>query len=435
MRLVEAIPVLLAILWPLFRMVGWHRNRDVATVFVIAAGLAITLVLLAGAARWPLAPIIVLLIAWEIQAVGIMVGDMPQPSTSRTPQVVYGVLLLVLVLPSAVLPLLLLPQVPPIAGSGPYQVGTRMLAVRDTGGVNADSPRDEVTARIWFPGEPQADQRAVGASPTEVAIEPALASALFGRPWGWTVRGVSRTPIRAFTPMRLLTKQREFPVVLVSHLEAGNPLPLRRVAVALASHGFVVVEPVLSGSFEASAIMEPGQHRAVPPATASEETWRVLEAIRSLAATGSGDPLAGRLRTDQVGWVGLGSAEAVGRALADSGAVVALVSLDPAEGSVPLLDGIPELRLERVGRPAAAGSRQMRTAMAGTMPIDFTDLGRWSPILLRQSGRGGWVPAARMEAWIQGWTLAFLGVHLTGLPTDSLRALSSRFPGTTISLP
>ena len=210
---------------------------------------------------------------------------------------------------------------------------------------------------------------------------------------------------------------------------------LQRLAVSLASHGYVVVEPQGNEAlpilrFDAGSVGIAAQRDDLV-----QEGRSLLAGLRAVAAVGSGDPLAGRLVVDQVGWVGLGAWVEAGRALAATGDVVALVAI-AAEADLPAtIDGPAELRLERVGAPTAAGGTTIRTAMPGARSLDFTDLGRWSPLILRWAGRGGFVAAARMEAWIQGWSVAFLGVHLEGVPLDSLRALPSRFPGTTVSFP
>lgn len=415
----EAALMVLATLWPVSRLAGWHRHRVVASIYVLVTVTAIALLLIAGAVRWALAPIVALLVVWEIQATGVMIGDLPPPATSRLPQLIFVVLLVGVVLPAILLPLVVLPRVVPIEGSGPHQVGIRDLVLEDTtdgapAGVQRSRP-----IRVWLPGEPEADLQRAGLAPEVVALEPFLADSLLGRRWGWTVRGVTRAALVAQAPMRLLTKQRDFPVVIVSLPEPWSPVLLRRLAVELASHGFVVAEAV----------------PPVPGSTPAMDAWWTWTQLRALAQVGSGDPYAGRLRTDQVGWVGIGATTGAGRILADSGTAAALVTLDPTDDSGAVLGGTPELRLEREGAPTAGGSRRIRTAMPGAMAIDFTDLARWSPWLLRQSGRGGWIAAARMEEWIQGWAAAFLGVHLVGLPADTLRALSSRFPGTTVSLP
>jgi len=434
MAAIEGALLLLASAWPLLRMLDWHRRRMVATIYVALAVGAITAMLLSGAGRWPLAPALLLLLIWEVQASSVMVGDIPAPASTRLPTVAYGAVLILLALPASLLPILLLPRVPPIEGSGPYLVGTRTLRLVDSISAVPDEVPPQVHVRLWYPGEPAPDLRPLERPAGLDSLERALAGDLLGRPWGLAVRGVTRAAVHAFAPMRLLTKQREFPVVVLSH-PPGNPLLLRRLAVNLASHGFMVVEPL----GDEAVPVHPSDAPEVGGAPKGEPIGRrgdaLLAGLRAVASVGSGDPLAGRLAVDQVGWVGLGSGVEAGRALAATGEVVALVAIASGEDPPPRIDGPAELRLEQVGAPAAAGGGTIRTAMLGAMPLDFTDLARWSPLLLRWSGRGGFVAAARMEAWIQAWSVTFLGVHLGTLPFDSLRALPPRFPGTAVSFP
>lgn len=425
MPVIEMAMVALAIAWPLLRLRGWHRHRVVAVVFVVAAIAAIALGLMTSALRWPLAPAVVLLLLWEIQATAIVVGDVPASPPTRVHQAVYAGFALLCV-PVGFLPLVALPAATAIDGSGPHLVGTRLLALSGFADTASTGGSDTLRVRAWYPGEPEADLRPIRGGEDLRALEPALALHLAGRPWGWLVRSVTRPPVVASEPMRLLTRQREYPVVLVATPARWQSLLLRRLTVELASRGFVVVE-----------VPAPASDRSGPaePSTDLPRLWRVIGGLRELAATSSGDGLAGRIRTSQVGWLELHGNGSAGRMLADSGAAVALVALDPLDDSRAELGGIPELRLEREGAPTAGGSARIRTAMPGALPIDFTDLARWSPWWLRRTGLGGWIAAARMEAWIEGWTTTFLGVHLAGLPTDSLEAQSSRHPGTMVSLP
>jgi predicted dienelactone hydrolase len=357
-----------------------------------------------------------------------MVGDTPPPRTSRRPQAAYGAILVLVAVPAALLPLLVLPRVPPIVGTGPYLVGVRDLSL------TASTGSRPIPVRLWFPGEPEADLRPLPESDSLGSFEVALARELIGQPWGHAVRGVTRATVHASTPMRLLSSRREFPVVVLARPK-GNLLLMRRLAVALASHGFVVVDPGARDPSIATLPWAMHDPTGAEHDSALQEAQALIEALRAIADVESGDPLAGRLLVDRVGWVGVGPSVAAGRSLAAAGPVAALVSIGAEAAGLSSLDAPPELRLEQVGAPTTAGGEMIRTAMPGSLPLDFTDLARWSPLLLRQAGRGGFIPAARMESWMQGWAATFFGVHLTGLPADSLRALSSRFPGTTVSLP
>ncbi len=433
MGVTEIALAVLACLWPLLRMAGWHRIRTIATAYVILAVVVLTLMLLVGAGRWPLAPAILLVLLWEVQASAVMVGDIPPPGDSRWPLVIYGMALVVLAVPAGLLALVVLPRVPPIVGTGPFMVGVRDVVIADSTGADSLAGR-QVPVRLWFPGEPESDLRPLGPPDSVEVLEAALAEQLFGRPWGRVVRGVTRARVGASTPMRLSSSRRDFPVVILARPD-GNPILFRRLAVHLASHGFLVAEPVGQerglGSlpWAADASGAPGGPADVGAAES------LVAGLRALGTPGSGDRLAGRLQLEQFGWVGVGPAVRTGRQLAAVGTVAALVAIGAAGPSSGELDAPPELLLEELGAPTIAGGATIRTAMPGAQPIDFTDLAWWSPFLLRRAGSGGFVPAARMEAWIQGWTTAFLGVHLAAVPGDSLRALASRFPGTTVSLP
>jgi len=433
---------LLVILWPLAGVLRLQRQPLFASAYSIAALIGVGLILILGLARLPLLPALVLLAFWEIRAVRIMVGDLP-PEPSRARRRLAGMLVLPLLVVAIGIPTWLLPRVSPSTPTGPFPVGVVDLVESDpTSGSEAGQSRT-LPIRVWYPGELEVNLSPAIRHRAPRELERDLAAALPGGVRPWMLRGLTRARVEAWQEPRLSTRQRRYPVVILSHGLPGTPALLVRLAAELASQGVVVVVPEHVGG-SLGTVLADGQHP--PPPTiglgqgaADSALWlegwaadgrRVLAAIRRWTAADSGGMFLGRLEVDRLGWVGQGIGGLTGEQLAGERSVSAVVMLDASPRGAGRLAGVPILavRGDRVQGEAACEPGPLCVVVPGAGPADFTDLARWSPVLLRRGGLGGDVSAGRMAALLQEWTVGFLGHHLLGKPVDVLTGLPARFP-------
>lgn len=87
MPILEAALGGLLLAWPVLKLAGWHRSRLVAAGFVMAALLTLAGLLAGDAMRRPLVPLLAMLAWWEVQAVNVMVGDIPAPGIALAARV------------------------------------------------------------------------------------------------------------------------------------------------------------------------------------------------------------------------------------------------------------------------------------------------------------------------------------------------------------
>lgn len=439
---------LLLIAWPLARLLGWHRSRLFAMGFSLAVVLWLALSLTLDLPRWPLVPALLLAIAWEIQAVSIMVGDVPLPARTRLARFAPATLGLLFVLPAVALPAWLLPRAPAFVPGGSFLVGVSDVTWADSTRREPDSQPHLVPVRLWFPAEPAPKPRRARRHRAMTAFESDLAVLLPGQRGPWIVRGLTRAPIPIFADMRLATRQRSYPVVILSHGVPGSPALLATLASELASRGYVVASPEHLGASLGSVLPD---GRYVPARVASLEpgstdpAWATLAAadgravLAGLEMLAGGDPagrFTGRLQLDEVGWVGQGSGAQAGALLAGEGLISALVALDPI-GDVSL--GEQETAVLVIGRDgtgprSGAGDAVFEVAIPGAGLADFSDLAWWSPPLLRRAGWGGTVPPRDAQAAIHRLTVAFLGARMRNEPAN-LRGLVDSLSGVRLAGP
>ncbi len=445
MPILEAALGGLLLAWPVLKLAGWHRSRLVAAGFVMAALLTLAGLLAGDAMRRPLVPLLAMLAWWEVQAVNVMVGDIPAPGIALAARVrrflLPAVVAAALVLWSAVV----LPASRISPSSGRFPVGVVDTAWTDSTRGLPDGGVRIIPVRLWYPGEREPGLERAGRHRAPAALELDLAPRLGIGRRPWAVRGLTRSAPTAFRQMRLSTSQRTYPVVVLSHGHGGSPALLAGLAAELASAGYVVVAPEHPGG-GLGVVLPDGRHLSPPadPDTGgSGGDWRdawigdgrvVLSGIAGLTGSGSSGRFTGRLELDRVAWVGQGRGAEAGAALAESGPFRALVELDPigpVQGG-----GLPRLRIVR-GDAAADQSDTpppvVSVRVPGAREADFTDLARWSPFLLRRAGLGGAVDAAGMESLVRRWTVAFLAVHLGDEDPRELPRLAGQFPWAAVS--
>lgn len=425
MPLLEALVAALAIAWPILRAAGWHTKPRMAARFVGVTLACVTALLVAGGMRWPLAPLLALVLIWEVQAVGIMIGDIPPPGRSRSWVVRLVLLFFLIIVPAVLVPAILLPAVPTVTSSGPFPVGAMDTVLVDS---DRDGAGRRLRVRLWYPAELDGRMGTIPRHPQPALLEQELGSALGLAGAPWMLRGISRGKLRTAASPRLSTRQRSYPAVILSHGLPGAAALLAELAMALASEGYVVMAPDHAGGSWGTAFDDgttvPVQVTGLQAGSAELQHWLsvweqdgrfLVDALHQMRAPTSGHFLSGRLLGEEIGWVGQGLGGVAGRSLATEGAFAAVVVLDPPAG-LPAGGGqVPVLLLGR--DPLRVGSGGVVTAtMPGADLADFSDLARWSPLLLRRSAIGGRVPADRMATWIRQATLEFLERHLPNVP-------------------
>lgn len=433
---------LLLALWPLLRLAGWHRDRLVAMAFSLAVVLWLPIYLALDLLRWPIVPAVLLAIAWEVQAVGIMIGDLP-PLRSLRARLISGAVGLALAVVVILPPTLLLPRPPAFAPSGPFLVGVVDMTWPDTSRTLTDTQPALLPVRLWFPAEPTSKPRRASRHRAQATFEHDLAERLPGRRGPWIVRGLTRAPLPIHTEMRLATRQRSYPVVILSHGNPGSPALLATLATELASFGFVVATPEHLGASLGSVLPDgtfvPAESESFLANTAARTTQDIadvratLAGLRALAAADSAGRFTARLRVDSIVFVGQGSSALAGAALAEEGLVTALVALDPPEGSTATCGGRPVVSIARAdGTLKGCEADRIEVIAPDAGPADFSDLAWWSPLLLRRAGLGGSVKAEELQQAVHQLTTAALRAWMHHEPAD-LRGLAESLPGVRLS--
>lgn len=428
----------LLLLWPALKLTPWHRSRLVALAFALAVVLWLPSYLALDLPRWPILPAVLLLIAWEMQAVGIMVGDAPA-LRSIPARLMTGALDLALVTLALLPATLVLPRSPAFAPGGPFLVGVVDMTWADTSRTHPDASPFVFPVRLWFPAEPAPDPRRAQRHRALEAFEHDLAERLPGGRGPWIVRGLTQAPLPIYADMRLSTRQRDYPVVILSHGSLGSPALLATLATELASHGFVVATPEYLGA-SLGSVLPDGRYvpaaassfLAESPAHAAQATAdgrATIAGLRALTARDSAGRFIGRLRVDSIAWVGQGSGALAGAALAEEGLVIGIVALDPPEGSTFTCGGRPAVTIARTSSvmPGCDANR-LEVIAPGAGPADFTDLAWWSPVLLRRAELGGAVSAREMQQAIHQLTTSALRAWMRHEPAD-LRGLVESLPG------
>jgi len=447
MPLIEGILGVLLLAWPLLQLAGWHRSRLVAAAFVMAALLTLGGLLAGDAMRRPLLPLLAVLAWWEVQAVNVMVGDIPAPGAALAARarrfLQQSVLVGALLFWSAVV----VPAFRSAPSSGRFPVGVVDFWWSDSSRTLPGGGPRVIPVRVWYPGEREPGPQQEGRHRAPAALEADLAPRLGVGRRPWVVRGLTRTAPAAFRQMRLSTSQRVYPVVVLSHDHGGSPALLAGLAAELASIGLVVVAPEHPGG-GLGVVLPDGRHLP-PPSPADPEVaardWRdtwvgdgraLLAGINDLVRADPGGRFTGRLLLDRIAWVGQGLGAEAGAVLAGSGLVHVLVGLDLPPQAMKDRIGVPQMRIIRATAGLGSGTSAPEVptvAVPGAREADFTDLVRWSPILLRRAGVGGAVDAAGMEALVRRWTVAFLSVHLLGGDPGDLSRLAGQFPWAQVS--
>ncbi len=429
---------LLLALWPLLRVAGWHRDRLVAMAFSLAVVLWLPIYLALDLLRWPIVPAVLLAIAWEVQAVGIMVGDLPPLRLLRA-RLISGAVGLALAVVMLLPPTLLLPRVPAFSPSGPFLVGVVDMTWPGTSGTLPDAQPALLPVRLWFPAEPSSKPRRTSRHRAQATFEHDLAERLPGGRGSWIVRGLTRAPLPIYTEMRLATRQRSYPVVILSHGNPGSPALLATLAIELASHGFVVATPEHLGASLGSVLPDgsfvPAEAESflanAPARTAqiTSDARATIAGLRALAAADSAGSFTARLRVDSIVFVGQGSSALAGAVLAEEGLVTGLVALDPPEGSSGPCGGRPVVSIARAsGTMRGCQADRIEVVAPGAGPADFSDLAWWSPVLLRRAGLGGTVNAEELQQAVHQLTAAALRAWMHHEPAD-LRGLAESLPG------
>lgn len=381
---------ILLVAWPLARATALRQSRIFASGFALAVLLWVTLALSLGIMRRPLLPALLVLVWWEVQAVGVMVGDVPSalPSIAARLRRLGGAagLIVAALLP----PLWLLPRAPEFGPSGPYRVGVTDLYLADSARTGLGGSAWLLPLRLWYPAEPDPRPRRAARHRAPAAFESDLAARLPGAQGGWIVRGLTRSALPLIAEPRLSTRQRQWPVVVLSHGVPGSPALLATLATELASHGFVVATPEHVGASLGTVLPD---ERYVPPRpegweVAVDGAWLeqyaadgrlVREGLRALAAADSSGRFTGRLAVDSLAWVGSGVAATAA---------------------------------------ACEGSAATCVAWDGGRPAEVTDLEWWSPPLLQWAGLGGSLPPRQAQARVHGAVLRFLQAWLRHEPAD-----------------
>jgi len=447
MPLFEEILGVLLLAWPLLQLAGWHRSRLVAAAFVMAALLTLGGLLAGDDMRRPLLPLLAVLAWWEVQAVNVMVGDIPAPGAAMAARARRFLLQSVLVAALLFWSAIVVPASRSAPSSGRFPVGVVDLCWTDSTRTLPGAGPRAIPVRVWYPGEREPGLQPEGRHRASAALEADLAPRLGVGRRPWVVRGLTRTAPAAFRQMRLSTSQRGYPVVVLSHGHGGSPALLAGLAAELASTGLVVVAPEHPGG-GLGVVLPDGRHLS-PPAPADpgaaardwRDTWVgdgrvVLAGIGGLVRADPDGRFTGRLVLDRVAWVGQGLGSEAGAVLARSGQVHVLVGLDPPTQAEEVRIGVPQMQIIRATADLGSGasaSEVPTVAVPGAREADFTDLVRWSPFLLRRAGVGGAVDAAGMEALVRRWTVAFLSVQLLGRDPGELSRLAGQFPWARVS--
>lgn len=442
MHSLDLAVIVLLVAWPLARAFDWHRAKPVAIGFALLVVIGLPIYFALELMRWAMVPALILLIWWETQAVGVMVGDLPPASrlTRRLPPLGLAALL---VAPAVALPMLVLPRAPAFHPTGPFLVGVEDLVWPDSTVATSAVAEPSVPIRLWFPAEPAPQPTRARRHRDLNALEEDLAGLLPGPNRRWVVRGLTRASMPLTTGMRLSTRQRDYPVLLLSHGYPGSPALLATLATEVASHGYVVATPehaagalgmrlpngrrvpVTADRFDAT----PGAVWHVQVAADLRVTFALLAALNTSREIGGGR-FTGRFRLDEIAWIAEGAAAG---AAPDS--ILPITVLVTLGGGTTIEPGLPEdvarLAIIPAGPvPSPPGTpTTMVVEMPGARVADFTDLAWWSPALLQRAGLSGTVAPHDGQQAIHGLTVAFLyawtrhqSADLRGL-VDSLSAV------------
>ncbi|MFN2315876.1 MAG: hypothetical protein ABR551_05755 [Gemmatimonadales bacterium] len=448
MHPLDLLLFLLLIAWPLARLLGWHRSQLLAMGFALTVVLGLPFYLAFGLLRWPVAPGLLMLIIWEVQAVSIMVGDVPPPPRTRRARYLSFAAALLLVALVAALPAGLLPRTPPFVPTGTFLAGVVDVTWPDTTRSDTAGGPYLLPVRLWFPAEPAPKPRRAKRHRAMAAFESDLATLLPGQPGPWIVRGLTRAPIPIFADMRLATRQRSYPVVILSHGAPGSPALLATLATELASNGYVVAAPEHLGASLGSVLpddryvpirvtdLEPRVAAPEWAARAAADGRAVVAGLRMLMEDDSAGRFTGRLQLNEVAWVGQGSGALAGAALAAEGMISALVALDPTEDVSSPEQEAAVLVVGRDGNGPRSGSGDavFRVEMPSAGMADFNDLAWWSPPLLRRAGLGGQLSARVAQDAVHRLTVSFLGAWTRHEPAN-LRGLVDSLPGVHLAGP
>lgn len=385
--------------WPLARAFDLHRHRVLAMGFALLVVIGLPVYLALDLMRWPMVPALALLVWWETEAVNIMIGA-ASPTTRRIGDRLPSLgLAAMLFLPAAWIPTVLLPRAPAFQPSGPFLVGVDDRSWPDPVTTAAGAPGRPVPVRLWFPAEPAPKPYRTQRHRDSDQFERDLARLLPGPDLRWVVRGLTRAPLPLALDMRLSTRQRAYPVVILSHGYPGSPALHATLAAELASQGFVVASPEHATGALGLRLPDgahlPTSARAfgdAAPGTWATQVRADLHAtlllLESLNTAGVGGRYAGRLRLDEVAMIAEGA----------SGGVT-LDSIGPVALTVTLGDGTLTI---------SEGSGTERLAVEGARAADLTDLVWWSPRLLRRAGLGGLVEPREAQRTVHQGVLAAL---------------------------
>lgn len=382
--------VILLLAWPLSRALGWHREKAFATGYALLIVVGLPVYLALDLMRLPMLPALLLLIRWEVQAVSVMVGDVPAPALGARARLLPFVSALGLTVPVLAVPFWLLPRAPGFVPSGPHQVGVTDLYLADSSRAGPGGSPWMLPLRLWYPAEPDPRPRRAARHRALTAFESDLAARLPGARGPWVVRGLTRSALPLIAEPRLSTRQRQWPVVVLSHGVPGSPALLATLATALASQGFVVATPEHPGASLGTVLPDEAY---IPPRVSGwdiewDAAWLaqyaadgrlVREGLRALAAADSGGRFTGRLAVDSLAWVG------------------------PAVAATAA---------------ACEGSAATCVAWEDGRSADLTDLVWWSPPLLRWAGLGGAVPPRQAQARVHGAVMEFLQAWLRHGPAE-----------------
>lgn len=420
-ELVLLVLYLLLLLWPLASLADWTRQPTFAAGYALTALITTAALLALGLMRLPLLPAMAVLAWWEMRAVRGITGPPADPPAPRV-RILAVAFVLPLVAAAIALPAWLLPRVPPAVLTGPFPVGATDQVWTDSSRTDASGQPRRLPIRLWLPAEAAPDPGVTPRHPDPDQLERDLVAALPGSHGPWIVRALTRAADPVAANARLSTRQRQFPVLILDHGLPGAPALLAGLAAELASHGYLVVAPAHPGwTLGTAPSPEPPIVWGEEPAreAAALTDWLadgrfVLDQIRRMAGTDAPPTdlrLAGRLLVERIAWVGQGIGGLAGATLAADSGLAALVWLDPPDGFEQAPRSVPELVVTGSQVPGTDAGRQAVT-LPGAGPADFTDLARWSPVLLRRHGLGGRVGAAEASERIRSAVVAFLSEHI-----------------------
>ncbi len=388
-----------------------------------------------------------------------------KPPRKLSLKIILTLFLIIVVLPSMLLPVIELPT-----PTGPHSVGTYTYHWIDHNRQERFTDEDfrdarQLIVQIWYPSVPEEGSKPAPYFDHPEIRGPALSAAGNFPSFALTYQHLTKTHSYTDAPV---TSGVQFPVLILSHGIMGTRFLHTSLIEELASHGYVVA--ALNHSYDANVSVFPDGSSAdyrshIGPEVAYEDsvTLRhrqlntrvedvrfILDQMEQIQSGAIQSPLSGRLNIEKVGVLGhsFGGATSVETSSRDNRFKACLV-LD--SWSLAVADSTIEKGLEQpllyMGRPSWPDSRNdtliksliensngtaYYLTLEGTHHFDYTDIPLFSPFL-KYLDKAGEIPGRRIVEIVNRLTVMFFDKYLLDNDVDFIN-VESDYPEVTLSV-